>query len=239
MRCQGPAVTSPATANRLLARLPRRERDRLVGEGTLVELALGETLVEPGQTQGAAWFPLTSFVSLVARAKGHEPLEMDLIGNEGMLGATLVLGVDTVPLRGVVQGAGSALRIGLRPFKRCLKRSPVLQRSLQRYLYVVLAQRAQSAVCTRFHEVNPRLARWLLMIHDRTQGDQLHLTHQFLADMLGVRRSAVTIAAGHLQERGIIHYQRGEIRVLDRAALEAQACECYAEVVLDYDELLG
>lgn len=232
-------MISHASHNRLLSRLPRTELDRLLGESTLVDLSFGEVLVEPGRMHGAAWFPLTGFVSLVAQVKGHEPLEMGLIGNEGMLGATLVLGVDTVPLGGVVQGAGTALRIGLRPFKRCLRDSPVLQRELQRYLYVVLAQLAQSAVCTRFHEVSQRLARWLLMTHDRTRGDQLHLTHQFLADMLGVRRSAVTIAAGHLQERGIIHYNRGEIDVLDRAALEAQSCECYAEVVGDYDELLG
>ena len=104
---------------------------------------------------------------------------------------------------------------------------------------MVLAQLAQSAACTRFHEVNQRLARWLLMTHDRTQGDQLHLTHQFLADMLGVRRSAVTIAAGLLQDRGIIHYSRGVIEVLDRAALEARSCECYARVVEDYEQQLG
>ena len=227
------------TTNHLLARLPRTERERLLAECTEVELTFGETLVEPGQTHAAVWFPLTGFVSLVALTKGNPPLEMGLIGSEGMLGATLVLGVDRVPLGGVVQGAGSALRMGLRPFKRCLKNSPALQRSLQRYLYVVLAQLAQSAACTRFHEVNQRLARWLLMTHDRTQGDQLHLTHQFLADMLGVRRSAVTIAAGLLQQRGVIQYSRGEILVLDRPALEAQSCECYAEVIVDYEELLG
>lgn len=231
-------MTSPP-GNRLISRLPRTERERILGECTQVDLAFGDTLVEPGQMHGAAWFPLTGFVSLVALVKGHPPLEMGLIGSEGMLGATLVLGVDTVPLGGVVQGAGTALRIGLRPFRRCLKDSPALQRSLQRYLYVVMAQLAQSAACTRFHEVNQRLARWLLMTHDRTGGDQLHLTHQFLADMLGVRRSAVTIAAGHLQDRGVIHYHRGEIDVLDRRALEAASCECYAAVVEDYDQLLG
>ncbi len=225
--------------NRLISRLPRAERERFLGECTQVDLAFGDTLVEPGQTHGAAWFPVSGFVSLVALVKGHPPLEMGLIGSEGMLGATLVLGVDTVPLGGVVQGAGSALRIGLRPFRRCLKDSPALQRSLQRYLYVVMAQLAQSAACTRFHEVNQRLARWLLMTHDRTGGEPLHLTHQFLADMLGVRRSAVTIAAGHLQDRGVIHYHRGEIDVLDRRALEAASCECYAAVVEDYDQLLG
>lgn len=226
-------------ANRLLSRLPRTERERVLAQCTLVELSFGQSLVEGGQPHPAAWFPLGGFISLVARVKGHAPLEMGLIGNEGMLGATLALGVDTVPLGGVVQGAGTALRIGLRPFKRCLKECPVLQRSLQRYLYVVLAQLAHSAACTRFHEVNQRLARWLLMTHDRTQGDQLHLTHQFLADMLGVRRSAVTIAAGLMQERGILHYRRGVIEVLDRAALEAVSCECYARVVEDYEQQLG
>lgn len=231
-------MTANASTNRLLARLPRTERERILGECTEVQLAFGDTLAERDQTHAAAWFPLTGFISLVARVEGHAPLEMGLIGNEGMLGSTLVLGVDTVPLDAVVQGAGSALRIGLRPFKRCLNDCPALQRSLQRYLYVVLAQLAQSAVCTRFHEVHQRLSRWLLMTHDRTVGDQLHLTHQFLADMLGVRRSAVTIAAGHLQELGLIHYQRGEIEVLDRKGLEAQSCACYAAVVDDYDEML-
>lgn len=228
-----------STTNRLLSRLPRTERDRILAQCTLVDLSFGQSLVEAGQVHPAAWFPLGGFVSLVATVKGHAPLEMGLIGNEGMLGATLALGVDTVPLGGVVQGAGTALRIGLRPFKRCLKQSPVLQRSLQRYLYVVMAQLAQSAACTRFHEVNQRLARWLLMTHDRTRGDQLHLTHQFLADMLGVRRSAVTIAAGLMQDRGIIHYSRGVIEVLDRRALEARSCECYARVVEDYEQQLG
>jgi CRP-like cAMP-binding protein len=232
-------LTSRSSPNRLLARLPRAERERLLAHATEVPLAFGEVLVEPGQDHGAVWFPLTGFVSVVARVEGQAPLEMGLIGREGMLGATVVLGVDTVPLGGLVQGDGSALRINLRPFRRCLKQSPVLQRSLQRYLYVVLSQLAQSAVCTRFHEVNQRLARWLLMTHDRTAGDRLHLTHQFLAGMLGVRRSAVTIAAGHLQDRGIIHYNRGEIDVLDRPALEAWSCECYAAVVQDYDDLLG
>lgn len=239
MCCQGFALTSNACTNRLLAHLPRTQRERILGECAMVDLEFGQSLVEPGEAHGAVWFPLTGFVSLVAKVRGHEPLEMGLIGSEGMLGATLVLGVDNVPLGGVVQGAGTALRIGLRPFKRCLKQSPALQRLLQRYLYVVMAQLAQSAVCTRFHGVNQRLARWLLMTHDRTQGYQLHLTHQYLADMLGVRRSAVTIAAGRLQDRGIINYHRGEIEVLDRKGLEAQSCECYAEVIDDYDALLG
>jgi CRP-like cAMP-binding protein len=228
-----------ASTNHLLARLPRTERERIVRECTEVELTFGEKLAEPGKIQAAVWFPVTGFVSLVARTRGHPPLEMGLIGNEGMLGATLALGVDSVPLGAVVQGDGSALRMGVRPFKRCLKDCPTLQRTVQRYLYVVLAQLAQSAACTRFHEVNQRLARWLLMTHDRTRGDQLHLTHQFLADMLGVRRSAITIAAGLLQQRGVIQYSRGEIHVLDRAALEASSCECYAAVIGDYQQLLG
>ena len=232
-------MTPPGTTNRLLSRLPRAERERLIDESTRVDLVFGDVLAAPGRSHASAYFPLTGFVSLVAQVKDHAPLEMGLIGSEGMLGATLVLGVDSVPLGAVVQGAGTALRIGIRPFRRCLKQSPALQRSLQRYLYVTLAQLAQSAACTRFHEVNQRLARWLLMTHDRTLGQPIHLTHQFLADMLGVRRSAVTIAAGVLQQRGIIHYNRGQIAVIDRAGLEAASCECYAEVVRDYEELLA
>lgn len=239
-RCQGLVLINAMAQNQLLAALPRKERERFANEATLVDIAFGEVLVETGHKHANVWFPVTGFVSLVALVKDHPPLEMGLIGSEGMLGATVLLGVDTVPLGGVVLGAGTAIRLGLRPFRRCLQDSPSLQRSLQRYLYVILAQLAQSAACTRFHEVNRRLPRWLLMTHDRTVGDELQLTHQFLADMLGVRRSAVTIAAGRLQEQGVINYHhRGKIHVLDRAALEAASCECYAEVVGDYDELLG
>jgi len=222
-----------------LAALPRNMRERITDEATTVDMVFGDILVEPGHTQRGIYFPQTGFVSLVARVKGHPPLEMGLIGTEGLLGATLALGVDTAPLGAVVQGSGTALCLATSRFKRCVQDSPALEKLLHRYLYVVMAQLAQSAACARFHEVSPRLARWLLMTQDRTEGSQLHLTHQFLADMLGVRRSAVTIAAGQFQDRGLIKYTRGDITVLDRKGLEAASCECYASTRRDYAGMMG
>ncbi|WP_022975876.1 Crp/Fnr family transcriptional regulator [Nevskia ramosa] len=232
-------VSPKLIANRLIARLPIKERRALLDISETVGLEFGQILCQPDTPFRHVHFPLTGFLSLVAEVLHHPPLEMGLIGNEGLLGATLVLGVSAVPLRGIVQGAGTALRIEVRQFCALLETSPALRLSLNRYLYVLMAQLSQTAVCTRFHELGPRLARWLLMSHDRAHADHFHLTHQFLADMLGVRRSGVTTAAGVMQAHGLISYTRGEIRVLDRAGLEATSCECYAEVIADYAEQMG
>jgi len=159
---------------------------------------------------------------------------MGLIGNEGMLGASLMLGVNFAPLRALVQGNGSALRISTAEFQRDLAECPSLHRVLNRYLYVTMAQLSQTAACNHFHEIEPRLARWLLMTHDRAHSNHFHLTHEFLADMLGVRRSGITVAAGALQGKNLIGYTRGEISILDRSGLEAAACECYQAVNDDY-----
>ena len=158
---------------------------------------------------------------------------MGLIGNEGMLGATLVLGVEVAPMRAVVQGAGAAWRMNPRDSRRNCT-TPALRRTIHRYLYVLLTQFAQSAACTHFHEIEPRLARWLLMTHDRAHADHFYLTHEVLAAMLGVRRSSITIAAGALQQRGLIRYVRGDISILDRPGLEAAACGCYDALIADY-----
>ena len=219
--------------NRLLARLPRRERSRLAQRFERVDLAFGTVLCEPDEPLPHVYFPLTATISLVMPVNGRQPLEMGLVGSEGMLGATLVLGINALPLRAVVQGSGAALRIATASFRRQLRDSPALLRRLNRHLYVLMAQLAQTAACTRFHDVEARLARWLLMTHDRAHGDEFRLTHQFLADMLGVRRSGVTIAAGDLQRRELISYTRGAIQVLNRKGLEAAACECYGAVVGD------
>lgn len=144
-----------------------------------------------------------------------------------MLGATLVLGVNATPMRAVVQGAGTALRMAVADARRELHRSEMLH-IIGRYLYLLISQLARSSACTRFHEIEPRLARWLLMTHDRAHADHFHLTHEFLADMLGVRRSGVSMAAGKLQRKKLIGYHRGAINVLDRKGLEAAACTCYA-----------
>ncbi len=220
--------------NRLLDDLPRKDRNAFSARCEAVELVFGTVLCEPDELYRHVYFPHTGFISLVASVDHHPPLEMGLIGNEGMLGVTLVLGVNSAPMRGVVQGSGTALRMTVAQFRRELSDIPALAQTLGRYLYVLMAQLSQTAVCTNFHDLESRLARWLLMTHDRAHADRFHLTQSFLADMLGVQRSAVTIAAGEFQRKSLIRYSRGEISVLSRKGLEALACQCYAEVVKDY-----
>lgn len=220
--------------SRLIEGLPSKQRKQLLNGCEPVDLVFGNVLHEANQPIRHVYFPLSGFVSLVTTLDGHQPLEMGLIGNEGMLGATLALGIGQAPMRAVVQGSGSALRISSQLFKQELLSSPALLRALKRYLYVVMTQLSQSAACTHFHEIEPRLARWLLMTHDRAHADHFHLTHEYLADMLGVRRSGVSIAAAAMQARGLISYSRGEIQILDRAGLELAACECYAALQADY-----
>jgi CRP-like cAMP-binding protein len=224
--------------NRLIDGLPRRHRDRLLGQCTPVRLVFGDVLCDAGTPAKQVFFPLTGFISLVATVNGQPPLVMGMIGNEGLLGATLALGVTTTPLRAVVQGGGSAWRLSVTQFRRELSASAELRRTVDNYLYVVFEQLAQTVACNSFHEVQARLARWLLMTHDRAHGARFRLTHLFLAEMLGVRRSAVTIAAGDLQRRQLIQYTRGKISVLSRRGLEAASCECYAAAVDAYDRRL-
>jgi CRP-like cAMP-binding protein len=231
-------VESPGrVVNLLLECMPRKERQRMLARGKPVDLTFGTILCEPDQHYRHVYFPLTGFISVVAKVGGHQPLELGMIGNEGMLGVTLVLGIGVAPLRGVVQGSGSALRMTVAQLRRGMRDSPGLLRILNRYLYVLMAQLSHTTICTRFHEVEARLARWLLMTHDRAHAGHFHLTHEFLADMLGVRRSAVTIAAGALRERKLISYVRGEIRVLSRHGLEAASCECYRAGVDEYSRV--
>ena len=225
--------------NRLIGRLPRRERNRMLERCAIVDLVFGDILCEPDEPISHVYFPLTGFISLVVPMRGHQALEMGLIGNEGMLGATLVLGINSAPLRGVVQGAGTALRLTAAQFRRELGEGPASLSTFNRYVYVMLSQLSKTAACTAFHAVDARLARWLLMTHDRSHADHFHLTHGFLADMLGVQRSAVSIAAGVLQRQKLIRYVRGDISILSRVGLEAASCDCYAAVVEDYARLLA
>ncbi|MBA4287999.1 MAG: Crp/Fnr family transcriptional regulator [Pseudomonas sp.] len=218
----------------LIESLPSKPRKQLLDSCEPTQLVFGTVLQEVNQPIRQVYFPLSGFISLVTTLRGHPPLEMGLIGNEGVLGASLALGVGLAPLRAVVQGSGSALCISSSLFRQQIANSPALLRVLQRYLYVVMVQLSQSAACTHFHEIEPRLARWLLMTHDRSHANHFHLTHEFLADMLGVRRSGVSIAAAALQARGLISYRRGQIVVLDREGLEQAACECYGLLVADY-----
>jgi CRP-like cAMP-binding protein len=225
--------------NHLIAPLPRQDRMRLLALCESVRLEVGTMLCEPGEPTRHVYFPNDCFISLVTAIEGEPGIEVGMVGREGMLGAHLVLGVDAIPLHALVQGSGTARRIAAAPFRRELARSKALQRALNRYLYVLMAQLATSAACTRFHSVGPRLARWLLMTQDRAHSDSFHLTHEFRAHMLGVRRVGISGAASDLQRRGLIGYHRGEITVLDRAGLEGAACGCYAADRHAYDRMLG
>lgn len=228
--------TTPA--NRLLGALSLRDLRRMLAGCETVELAFAEVLYTPRERLGHVYFPTSSFISLVMPVD-ESFLEVGLIGNEGMFGIPLALGVDMAPVRAVVQGAGSALRMDAARFCRELGRSQALQREIDRYVFVQLSQLAQTAACTRFHVVEARLARWLLMTQDRAHADDFHVTQEFLAFMLGVRRVGVTKAACSLQKRKLIHYSRGNITVLDRRGLKAASCGCYKADRESYDRILG
>jgi CRP-like cAMP-binding protein len=214
--------------NHLIERLPRKDRLRLLAACEQVPLVLAEVLCNPGKPMSHVYFPIDGFVSMVAVVKGSPGVEVGMVGREGMLGAHVALGVATAPLHALVQGAGAARRIGADAFRKELAESTALQQSVNRYLYVLLSQLATSAACLRFHMIGPRLARWLLMSEDRAHSKSFHVTQEFLAYMLGVRRVGITAAAGIFQRAGLIEYHRGELTVLDRSGLEAAACNCYA-----------
>jgi len=228
-----------APLNRLLASLPRGESQRLLADCEAVELELGKILYEPDARIRHVYFPTDSFISLMIPVDGTTNLEVGLFGNEGMLGSPLILGVDLSPLRALVQGAGLAWRMSAVMFARQLGRSPALRCMLHRYLQVQISQLAQTAACTRFHVVEERLARWLLMTQDRAHGDEFRVTHEFLAYMLGVRRVGVTQAANALQLRKLIRYHRGAVTVLDRVGMEAASCGCYQADRDTYDSVLA
>ena len=220
------------TANLLLATLSLRVLERLKPRLTAVDLAFGDALYRPGDSIDHVYFPLDSMVSLLTLVEGHLALEVGLVGREGMVGLPLALGVGKSPVRAIVQGAGSALRMKSAHFLDEFRHNPLLQRAMRRYTYDLMVQVTQTAACNRFHHVDARLARWLLMTRDRVLSNQFRLTQEMLGSMLGVLRVAVTTAAGTLQDRKLISYSRGQIRILDAPALESVACLCYQVVKL-------
>ena len=223
-----PRADSPA--NSLLASLPRKAYLALLPALAPVDLVFGKVLYEPGDTIRDIYFPIRSVVSLLTVVDGHAALEVGMVGREGMVGVPLTLGIDVSPVRALVQGAGSALQMSAARFRKEFDASPPLQRALLRYTHALMSQITQTAACNRFHMVDARLARWLLMTRDRLRSGEFRLTHEFLSDMLGVRRVGVTEAASVLQKRRLIDYSRGNIRILDDAGLESASCSCYERV---------
>ncbi len=232
-----PAKKDEPVMNRLLAALPKKDRQRLLPELEPVALIFGDILFEPGDRHQHVYFPDDSIISLLAAVEDRELLEVGMVGREGMAGLAVFLGVNESRSRGLVQGAGSAMRMTAATLRREAAGGGALPKLLLRYTHSLLTQISQSAACNRFHPVNARLARWLLMTHDRIVGDEFRLTQEFLSHMLGVRREGVTLAAGALQKQQLISYSRGHIKILDRAGLEAASCKCYAVIKAEYDNL--
>lgn len=230
-------VHAPAE-NRLLASLPRADCRHLLSGCEPVDLVVGSILCKRGETISHVYFPTDCFISLVTPLDGHSSLEVALVGSEGMYGIPLILGVNISLLHAVVQGSGFAWRMDTARFHRELKHSSALQQVLNRYIYVLMSQFAQTAACNRFHVVEKRLARWLLMTRDRAHADAFHITHELLAQVLGVRRVGVTKAAGALQNKKLISYSRGDVRILDSGGLESVACRCYLADKETYEHIL-
>jgi CRP-like cAMP-binding protein len=228
-----------AAENHLILQLPRSVRKKFLDQCEPFELVRSVDLSPTGQVLSHAYFPRTGFISLVIAVDSHPALEVGMVGREAMLGAELVLGPTMAPWRALVQGAGNSWRIGTAALREACDTMPELRQLLQRMVTVRLHQQALASACERFHMIGPRLARWLLMSHDRAQSDSFHVTQEFIALMLGVRRVGVTVAAGALQHRGLIAYHRGELTVLDRVALEAEACSCYAADKQLYADVMG
>lgn len=216
-----------ACLNTLLAALPQSEQACIIDRCERVELTQDQLLQKAGERIRDVYFPLDSFILLAAGEGTHDVLGVALVGCQTMLGAWLLLGVDTAPLLARVQGSGSALRMPVADFGHVLATCPEFERRLRLQLDLIIRQMAQNTVCAVFHVVEVRLAYWLLMVHDRARTDHFYLTHDRLARMLGVRRSGVTTAAGVLQRRKLVNYTRGHIVVLNRRGLEKACCPCY------------
>ena len=223
-------VANLKVANNLLAALPGKHYQRLLSGLEPVTLNFGDVLYEAGEKMRHVYFPGDSLVSLLTLVNGRMALEVGMVGHEGMVGIPLALGAAVSPVRALVQGAGTAMRMKSARFAKEIRRSPQLQTEVYMYVNELMAQVSQTAACNRFHVVEARLARWLLMTRDRMRSKDFRLTQEFLSHMLGVRRVGVTTAANALQKRKLIEYSRGEISIRDEKGLRAAACECYAAV---------
>ena len=225
--------------NHLLAMLPRAEYEHLRPHLEHVSFALGEVIYESGGQQSYIYFPTTAIISLLYMMENGSSAEMGVAGNDGLVGIALFMGGGTVPNRAVVQSAGQGLRMKTKVLQAEFARGGTFQRLLLRYTQALMTQMSQTAVCNRLHTVEQQLCRWLLLSRDRLDTDELVMTQELIANMLGVRREGVTVAAGRLQEQGLISYVRGRILILDRRGLEAAVCECYRVVKDEYERLLG
>jgi CRP-like cAMP-binding protein len=225
--------------NRLLAALPADEFARLRPHLQEVKFSLGEVVYEFGGQLDYVFFPTDSIVSLLYTMENGTSAEMGLTGNDGVVGIALFMGGGTMPNRAVVQSAGRALRMKVKALQDEFSRGGKFQWLLLRYTQALITQISQTAVCNRLHSVDQQLSRWLLLSHDRVKADELIMTQELIADMLGVRREGVTVAAGRLQDSGAISYVRGHIKILDRDILEETVCECYQVVKTEFDRLLG
>jgi CRP-like cAMP-binding protein len=224
--------------NLLLAALLNADYERLLPHLELVPLELGRALYESGSHQGYVYFPTTSIVSLLYVMEDGSSAEIAIVGKEGVVGIALFMGGESTPSRAVVQSAGYGYRLRAGVMISEFGQGGDLQHLLLRYTQALITQMAQTAVCNRHHAVEKQLCRWLLLSLDRLASNELIMTQELIANMLGVRREGVTEAAGHLQTAGLIHYSRGRITVIDRPKLEARVCECYAVVKREYDRLL-
>jgi len=231
--------TSDPKANRLLAALPPDEWRRWQAHLEPVDMPLGQVLYEPGGTLDHVFFPTTAIVSLLYVMENEASAEIAVVGLEGLVGISLFMGGDSTPSRAVVQSAGLGYRLSARMIKDEFNQSHAVMRLLLRYTQALITQMAQTAVCNRHHSLDQQLCRWLLLSLDRLRGNELVMTQELIANMLGVRREGVTAGALKLQKAGLIRYSRGHITVIDRAGLEGRTCECYSVVKREYDRLLS
>jgi len=224
--------------NHLLEALPAGDYARLRSDLELIPMALGQVLYEPGARLRHVYFPITSIVSLLYVMEDGASAEIAVVGNEGMLGISLFMGGETTPSHAIVQSAGYGVRLKAQLLKDEFERFGPMMHLLLRYTQALITQMSQTAVCNRHHSVDQQLCRWLLLSLDRLATNELCMTQELIANMLGVRREGVTEAAGKLQDAGLIRYRRGRIIVLDRPGLEARSCECYQVVKTEFDRLL-